>query len=407
MPVGHSSNNRIIPSNTRTVDTAKKAIQEISSIHQRRYHNAFEVNGYDCIVYNKLKQGEVCSCQGKRKTFTSLLKEDGKLPESTMNELLTGGLEFKINLTPTSRQKPIASQREERGLPPDVNPDSFTESKRISGVSNDNIDIVSTTMSDGLADTVESELIDDLNDFDDNTTFQDSACAVCFGTGWIGGFSIQNGFRKCLTTSHAKTVDGVIEYNRLPFAFYAKKVVFGVILPRGFVSLDSFRVMNNKTPVLSPVIKIDGIAYSSLLFKALSDGRSHEISIEFDELTYFTHLEIQTNFSQHATKIEFPKLELQKLESSDPTADISLVASSQIPFLSTGDLIAESVFSKLLSVYSVNSLVDNLKNTYGWECTTRVVQRSEILNLLPRRPVLSDYKTANFSKDNQSGIRRT
>lgn len=407
MPVVHSSNNSIIPSNTRAVDVARDALFNISSIQQRRYHNAFEVNGYDCIVYNKLRQGEVCSCQGRQKTFTSLLKEDGKLPMEVMDKMLTGGLEFKINLNPTSRSKPSPDMRNSRGYALDTNPNTFTESKRVDGVSNDTYDVKSSKLSEGLADTIVPELLDEDADFDDNVSLQDSPCAVCFGTGWIGGYSVLNGFRKVLSSTSAKEVDGTIEYNTTPFSFFAKSVAFAVVLPKGFYSLDCFKVWNNTKVASAAKISIDNIQFSSLLFKSLSDGREHTIRIDFDELTYFTHLEIQSNLSSHFSKIEFPKFDLQKLESSDYTADVGIVASSQIPNLYPGDILAESFSNKLFMIASSSPLADSFRNYYGWDCNSRVIQGSEILNMLPRRPRLVDTRTSNFSKDNASGIRRT
>jgi hypothetical protein len=209
-----------------------------------------------------------------------------------------------------------------------------------------------------------------------------------------------------LTTIHADEVDGTVEYNTTPFSFFAKSVSFKVVLPKGFSSLDCLRVWNNTTPAASRIF-IDNIPFSNLLYKSLSNGLEHIIKIEFDELTYFTHLEIQANLSSHRSKIEFPKFDLQKLESSDYTADVGVVASSQIPNLYPGDILAESFSNKLFMLSNASPLSDSFRNYYGWDCNSRVVQRSEILNLLPRRPNLVDTRTSNFSRDNTSGIRRT
>jgi hypothetical protein len=61
MPVKTSNNNRILPANGRAVDVAKRAIQEILPVQQMRYHDAFAVQGYEGVLYNRLGQGPMAS----------------------------------------------------------------------------------------------------------------------------------------------------------------------------------------------------------------------------------------------------------------------------------------------------------------------------------------------------------
>ncbi len=392
MPVVHLSNNKIVPSNSRVVDVARKSIESIASIQQRKYDNAFLVNGYDCIVYNKMRSGVACSCMSRRKTFTSILQEDGKMPESVMNQMLTCGLEFKINLNPGSRSSSPAE-------------DTFTN-RRPQNVSNTLDDIVSTNLSEGLSDTVLDDFIEDEGQFDNNVSFQDSACSICFGTGWEGGYSPLGGSRKILTVKHLADIDGTIEYNKTPFPFYAKSASFNTILPLGTIIIDSVRVLNNNKELGEYSITIDDIEISDLLIKSLSDGRLHRIRVSFKDLTYFTHLEIQTS-QIPSVKLEFPKFDFQRLEMSDYTADLSIVTSGRIPSVLPGDIIAECLSQRLFMITSSTPLNDSLRNYYGWDCQARVIQKSERLNLLPRRRTLVDTRTTNMVVDNYTGIRRT
>ena len=76
----HRSNNRVLPANARAVDVAKQAIRDIMPVQQRRYHAAFEVQGFEAVVYHRLQSGIPCSCQAHGKQLASHLEEDGKMP---------------------------------------------------------------------------------------------------------------------------------------------------------------------------------------------------------------------------------------------------------------------------------------------------------------------------------------
>src|SRR6476661_5377941 len=97
MPFAHRSNNRVLPANNRAVEVAKQAIRDITPVQQRRHANAFEIDGHESVVYHKLATGLPCSCMAHRLALATVLDEEGKMPQGTMNQLLTGGMEFVIN----------------------------------------------------------------------------------------------------------------------------------------------------------------------------------------------------------------------------------------------------------------------------------------------------------------------
>jgi hypothetical protein len=117
--------------------------------------------------------------------------------------------------------------------------------------------------------------------------------------------------------------------------------------------------------------------------------------VQFDELTYFTHLELQINLTTNPIRVDIPKL-AQSADGAklDKTNSVQLVCSSRVPVLQARDVIIESVFGKAFSVEDVTPWSDRNRNFYGWECNAHVVQPEEWANVLPRR-----HRTAQQSSN--------
>ena len=421
MPFYSRSNNRILPSNSRAVDVAKETLRGLMPVQQRKYDNAFKVQGYESLVYNRLTQGLVCSCQANQKVFSSLLDADGKMPVGTMNELLSGGMEFKIQPY-GSRASGRDDLRGPRNIPPLARDDQFygelidentLYADNLGDITDPYIESspLGTPGERGDNGPVQTDTLDDqVEMFDTNILDHSSTkCTVCFGTGFVGGYSSLHGWRKVLTTHSPErsAVTGTIEAYRTPNAFFATSVTFSTILPRGFVYLDAFRVWNNDDRANPTAILIDNLPYSDALLPALCDGRVHRITIQFEALTYWTHLEIQIGLSRETAMLEFPKLTSgTTTELRDLTEDVSINASPTIPKLSTYDVLVESTFGKCFIVGSATGWNDRDRNVLGWDVNARVIQPNELLHNLPRRRHLQQQRT-NMVRDNQRGGRRT
>ncbi len=90
MPVKFTSNNRVLNGNARATDVAKDTIDRIIDVQNRRYQEAFRVQGFKAILYYPLTSGTPCACKGKEHTVARILNEDGKAGPGFINELLTG-----------------------------------------------------------------------------------------------------------------------------------------------------------------------------------------------------------------------------------------------------------------------------------------------------------------------------
>jgi hypothetical protein len=424
MPVNGRSNNRILPSNSRTVDVARQALQDYTGIQQRKYANAFEVDSYESVVYTRLTSGTPCSCQAHRKSLATLLDEDGKMKEGTMNELLTG-LQFKVQRYGT-RAGTRPEYRADAGLDPlEANVDQPQQEallpggRRLTDADYVAIDLDDEVATELVSDTevrqavngpVRQQTIDDLvGDFDTDINMSDSSCLVCYGSGFVGGYSVLGGWRHVLSTQwhNRPEVIGTIEANKQPHSFFSTRVIFEVTLPKGFVYLDCFRFWNNLEQVVPQNVQIDDLDYSPSLFAAMCDGRPHFIKVTFEDLTYWTHLEIQVCQTRHPARIEFPKMTKgSDLRFEDSTETVQINASPLVPNLGPQDVIVESSRGKAFLVSSATFWNDSKRNVHGWDCNARVVQPSEMVGLLPRRRKLSQ-QASQAVRDNVNGTRRT
>jgi hypothetical protein len=421
MPFTRRTNNRILPANSRTADVARTVLDALVPIQQRKYANAFEANGYETLVYNRLKHGVACSCQGDRKAAATILGEDGKLKPGHMEKLLTGGLSFKIG--PYGVKEPMREDlRTIRGGKPQPNDerkfDVMDNDKPLADFDLESEDLdnpyaTQTTTQNGDEDDAQ-DIIDQTTDdvsenFDGEEYVSDTKCAVCFGTGYVGGFSLLNGLRLVMSTQWTDITDlqGSIEINRQPHAFFVTSVSFRVVFPKGVMGVDTFRLWNNDIQIHAQSMKIDNLSYSMDLLRAKCDGLPHTVTIAFERLTYFTHVEFQFNMSVQRALFEFPRGSFgSNMQLVENLEDMQLNASPTIPNIEREDMLVECTLGKAMVVSAVTDWKTAKRQILGWDVTVRALQPAELLNLLPRRhPV--HQKTTYMVRDNSDGVRRT
>ena len=407
-----------MPSNSRAADVARDSIDRIIAIQNKKYDNAFQVQGFQAVLYSKLKGGTVCLCHGKTGNLRNngILDADGNASMGTINRLLTGQ---SFGILPYGQVPAVPFGAIETGSDPiglslkapsiyDMDePDILNQpiGTVASGISSTGSEIgVHTAIGDGFDDigpvtgpgTYGDELIRSI----DNTGFDsfsmgssDVSCPICFGSGFVGGFSIHNGTRIVLDSQMLNT--GAIVYSEefVPSMEATGTVVFKqVVFPRGPVGLDSLKVFNG-TKVVPVKFYLDGVLLLndiSILEKC--DGRPHVLSISIlNEDKIFTHVEIQYNQSVHSAMFDFPKLMQGATESLiERTDSFSIVMSPVIPNVSNGDIITDSTYGKTFQVNTSNWWNDKRRAVLGWECEVRPVQPQELFSLLPkRRPMQS------------------
>lgn len=417
-----------MPANSRAADVARDSIDRVIAIQNKKYDNAFQVQGFQAVLYSKLKGGTVCLCHGKQGNLrnTGILDADGNASMGTINRLLTGqnfgilpygqvpAVPFGVIETggdPTllSLKAPSIYDMDEpeiRNQPIGTVASGFSSTGSETGVH--------TSIADGFDDTgpvtgagtYGDELIRsiDSSGFDSfSMGASDVSCPICFGSGYVGGFSIHNGTRIVLDSQMMNS--GAIVYSEefVPSMEATGTVIFKpVILPRGAVGLDSLKVCNG-TKVVPVKFYLDGVLLQndiSLLNKC--DGLPHVLSITvMNEDKVFTHVEIQYNQSTNAAMFDFPKLMQGSTESLiERTDSFSIVMSPVIPNVSNGDIITDSTYGKTFQVNTSNWWNDKRRAVLGWECEVRPVQPQELFSLLPKRGTMQSQKTTQTVRSN-------
>jgi hypothetical protein len=239
----------------------------------------------------------------------------------------------------------------------------------------------------------------------------DISCPICFGTGWVGGFSLHNGYRT------VKSVADKLEYDDAAFVELTKyetpgvdncsEVEFSCILPPA-VQVDALRAFSDKK-VIPAIIRVDEIQVAKdPAFLEFCDGKEHLITVSFNNPIFFTHFEIQLNQSEEWALFELPRIARSGsqlvLDDTDP---FTINVSPMIPYVGPKSIIVESTYGKPLLVRSVPSWNDRKRRILGWDCEVRVVQPNELWSLLPKRLHLEAPTSISQVRDNSFGYLRT
>lgn len=431
MGIIHHSNRPSAPANARSVVDAKSALKGILPIQARRYDAAFQVNGYSGLLYNRLTSGVLCRCSQSSDIAASALGIDGRADSGLISSLLTGG-EFGVRdyatMASTTNQnhkdllevRPIAERLSnipavDNTLRPPTLYDSEVHhtpgstGQRIVGTMSD---IFSDDPSNPNATTIVEngvgpngpvglktsirEMQEDRRHATGSIGHTDSACPICFGSGFVGGYSLSRGWRRVFVPYESAAVippEGHLDLIATPIVLNSSSIEWkDIVLPYGAVGIDSVRAYSGYQIIPGSRLYIDGMLIPSPLALAkFCDGRPHLIGLSIPEGFSMSHLEIQINQSVEPANFDLPRntknSNMSLLERTEP---FQVVFSPLIPLVKNLDVVVESVSGMVLQVRSCTSWHDNKASILGWEADVRPTQPQEIFNLLPkRRPLLS------------------
>lgn len=358
---------RKLPANSRAVQVAKQALQQVSSMAQQRALNALEVDGYTGLYYSRMKAGRVCSCshtiQPNRVTSMPILNDQGTASSSHLHSLLTGGA-FEIR----NYAQDLDSQGNNAKDPVPLSDDVFTHEVNSDG----------NVVEDGRVEADETSM-GSLNSF----------CACCYNTGWVGGYNLVGGYRLVLDVMHPKVslLNCLIDIAKHPLETEATgsnttpELTFTATFPY-FVKgkMHRLQAWRNTDPIDVEWFEVVSNVRTPVTLQnlhTLFDGKSHTVvAVGFTRLT---HIEIQassvTQFKFGLSKLS-TTADLDRLDTTQPT---QLVLGPNIPVVSAWDVVADTVNNKLWRISQASDLRDNQGRLYGWETDARIVQVYENL----------------------------
>lgn len=388
MPCIVSSNNRTLPPNARASDNAAFAVENIADVQQQKMMAAFRVQGVPGCIYHRLYSGQICSCQSAHKKINSRLDKDGKAPVGMINQLLQGGA-YGV--------APYQSGTNDVGQPPmdGIITDAGVEDPFCADDPDGQVFDVSGYV--GQEDTENMSTLDEIVGEFDTTAIgiTDVACPICYGTGFIGGFSLFRGFRKVIPCEQFSSMDGQLHIENSPFTAEVYSFSCEVVLPKGAVGIDCFRLLNNREYIAG--LHLDGKPISQPLILSKCDGRSHVLSAVFNVPTAVTHIEIQLNLSKESSYIELPKLSKSSDRSLlETTEQFQVILSPDVPYISSADIIVESMWGKQLIVQDTTGMNTRNRQMFGHELNVRVIQPAELYHFLPARKRIRQQNTTTI-----------
>lgn len=402
MPVNYSSNRTLHARNTKAVPVAQKRLDQVADLAQEQYNNALSVDGYDALVYGRLTTGRRCTCSTVFNHATEqILDEKGNATEEHIQSLLTGS-EFSIedyattgNTTSNPNFSPTMGMRV-------ITPKSSVEKKAPYKPTISEDDPFGTDLNS-------VQTIDDAFAEVNLGSVSANKCSLCYGSGFVGGYSLHNGNRFVLdSTYELKECRGyAIMQEQYPNLFDQAdslgEVRFTVTLPIGILSVDRIQVWNNNVAVKGAVVRI-GTSLANLIplddATLLTFATGTPCFIVVSEADKFSHLELQFNLSSIHTYIEYPRLtktgDLSVLEAID---SVQVVVSPLVLNVQPWDIIVDNVFKKSWRVTSSNWFNDRKMNIHGWDCQARLVQPYEVfVNMAGRFNNGTQYTTTRLPR---------
>lgn len=396
MPI-KSPKRTLMPANARNADVASRLIDSIMPIQQQKVHAAFRVQGFQGVLYNRLTCGRKCTCKAEEKTL-SQLSPDGKASPGIINRLLTND-EFSV--TPYANQ-PSVEQDDfyaiETSPSAPVNKHQGTFQVKATQPNANMANVLADSLGEG-AEGADNSVVMDIDSlvsaFDlGSIGFNDVACPVCFGSGFVGGYEGYRTFRHVVVPTEME-FEGFIDFNTDPWKAPADvPLVFRIVLPKGGVGVDAFKTYNGRKVVKSDK-KIDGVPLtdpSQLL--SFCDGRVHEFTVTSPHP--LSHVEIQLNLSLEPAWFELPRRSKSSdVTVLDATEPFQIQMSPEIPQVMPQDVIVESQQGKYLLVQSSSPWETRNRSLLSPEVTVRVVQPQELFSILPTRGKILGQRTTN------------
>jgi hypothetical protein len=413
----HNSRKNPTPKNNESVEVARTSLQYLAPVIQKQYMNALAVNGFESIFYSRMTSGRRCTCtyahpsvddpslaQQGNKFFT----ESGAATPEGLQTMLQDSdfqiLDYRSRRQATDLKKPtkVISVNHEGKV-------SRGEFKHSGNLDDDEATYVDTNEDTSPFDNLDGGLETELNLGDevigpDGSITTGNSCGICYGTGYVGGFSMFRGVKITLdaTTPVFNAKGFLVRSDLFPNAFESHDsaeawVEFTTILPRSTVSVESIKLVDKNKALWSGfALEISNtldptwrrVAQSNLAYYC--NGKPSKIrvhTIDTQAPFKFTHVEIQLLLSSDPTYIDFPHLSKTSDQSVLESIDsVSLNFTPEIPLVQAYDVVYDRVFNKLWRITSAEETIDRIQNVHGHGANARLIQAHEVLNLLMPRP---------------------
>lgn len=411
MPLIIRNSNPMLPRNNGSVNIARSAIDQTLPRALRQYENALAVDSTPVTYYRRRNGGLKCSCQGAvlpnvmavldMEPGVAVLDAKGVGTQDYVQSMLQGSV-FSIDRYGSRPQHfdGVGGDNPQRSVPHSPLVQSgFTHNK-------------STDLDDPFAEQIEDGSVEDLFDtgVENNLAIATATagCAVCLGTGWVGGYDPSNALRLTYDARASWQGDFIADASTAPARltlFGARVLEISVFAPSAVIGLEALRVWSDKTAVSDLTIEavVAGVARS--ITSGLAAGSTTLLRITLGEsVSYITHLEVQFELSLNPVYANFSRLSYsENLQLPENLDSANLVISPSLPHVQLYDIVADGMYRRLWKITAVNPAIDRERQINGWEATARILQSYELSNLLPKRRTRVHYKGNVVRQQPRSG----
>src|SRR6266481_251412 len=450
----------ISPTNIAMGKLAQQRVDNLVSAQNARHEVAIGVDGTDCYVFIKQRAGLTCTCQTQTvidstHTILDILNshthnDPTNAPQNVANEapLRNGDNKYRVfrvqdpdilgtidaqensnfnNYANTKKTlKDVAKLKSERVYIKQCDrQDEELERERLEAL--DNILDMAEVANDDPTIDPQNAALQRQEGLSHLFGGEGTQCGICFGNGYVNGYSLYGGTRIILETQTAILTNAVIEADNSPAKFALSSasnsiVSWNVVLPTYFMSVPSIIVRDNLKFALNYIIEIK--TSDSMVFVPLTtpylltrQGMNNMAVIRVrcassgvGQILRFTHVELnimlttlpKVNWSTLEKNIDFQNYDvLQTLSGIEIT--------SKIPNLDRECVIVETKYNSAWHVTSVETKLTAHKESFNTTLSIRLIQNYEqkyalnsirgVSNEIPFAGIQQRYEREGYQKD--------
>lgn len=387
-------NRRPQPRNDGSVRIARSALDQITPMAVQQHMNAIAVDGIPCLYFIRKSSGVPCTCTGLQPQTNPDGTNANVMPTTpgshTVQPQGFGSDEYMASVLEGTSYRINRYGSRPRHVDANGDDNKWRADPR-GRFSNDGV-IRAADLADPYARQVDTVDTDDLFDVgasqNVSASTEQTSCAVCLGTGFVGGYDPVNGNRVVYDAQadwRGTTVNGAAKPNELVAGNQAR---LSLTIPMGARHLIALKVWNNKDQVSGVTINYAaGDSFKQLTpdLAGVTKGVPVQLQLLFSGSSQtFTHLEVMYDMGLEPVLLGWNRMSFSEdFNKIDQLDDVSVVLPPNIPITSLYDIVTEPVYKRAWKVTNTSNGMDRNLKVNGSEAQVRVLQPFELANLLP------------------------
>lgn len=370
--------------NSPIVESASKARVFFSSRSRHETDNAIKASGITARVYLSKRAGVKCTCFGKE---TTVLDLDGNLPDAVLEGL------FSPDTAPIAPKPEPTKDETYDDLDGNNTFSMVDDTPEVISIDSDGVATTEpvTVNADGFS-VDQDDFIEYLEDDMGFTSESANRCGVCFGIGWVGGYSLFRGNRQVLAVGTENSMTGSTYINKdvSPHKFSAEgldevTVAFQMTVPYG-AKIISYKLVNNTDIIPEEdysAFVVDRVENPVMTMDTLATGRPILLRIKSNE--EFTHLELSYNTQGVNIPVDIEQLSTGAFSKSFSDSDVegTMHIHSDVQQLTKHSILKDSKYGRMWYVKNVTPHQQNTTSeVITWSADVRLIQPHEIFALL-------------------------